>query len=57
MAVWGVYRILQLNKINLRGSELINYIRTHKKEIRDILDDDIRVPQLCINRLFKELEN
>ena len=57
MAVWGAYRILQYNEINYRGSELINYIRDLKKEFRDILDDDLRVPQLCINRFFTELEN
>ncbi len=57
MAVWGIYRSLQYNEISSRGSELMNYIRTNKKEFRDILGGDNRVPQLCINRFFTELEN
>ena len=57
MAVWGVHRGLEFNNVDLRGVQLINYIKRYKTEFREILESDNRVPQLCINRFVEELEN
>jgi len=57
MAVWGMHRSLQYNEIDYRGRRLLRYIRQFKDTFREILEGDARVPQLCVNRFFNELDN
>lgn len=55
LGVWGITRYLTKHKINLRGNDLIFFIRKNKKEIRTALKQDNRVPNLCAIRIFREL--
>jgi len=57
MAVWGMHRSLQYNEVDYRGRRLLRYIRRFKEKFREILEGDGRVPQLCVNRFFNELDN
>ena len=55
LAVWGLSRIFEENRVAFRGNDLITYIRLNRRGIRTDLRRDIRVPKMSRNRLFREI--
>jgi hypothetical protein len=55
LGVWGIQRFLDTNEIQLRGRDLLRYLRREGTELRESLDRDDRVPRLCNQRICREL--
>ena len=56
MGIWGIQRFLDEQKIQLRGRDLILYLRGNGDAIKNALAADKRVPRMCAQRIFKELK-
>jgi len=53
LALWGIQRALSGN--DLRGRALIHFVRQNSSQVRSSLEKDDRVPQLCAERIYREL--
>jgi len=55
LAVWGISRHLSAKSIDLRGSELLQYLRDNGEEVTAALLADNRVPKMSFERFCQEL--
>ena len=55
LAVWGMSRLFNKNKVGLRTDDLMTYIWMNGKNIRNELERDTRVPKMSSSRLYREL--
>jgi superfamily II DNA/RNA helicase len=55
LGVWGIQRFLDTKDIQLRGRDLLRYLRQEAAAVRQGLVVDDRVPQLCVQRTCGEL--
>ncbi len=56
LGVWGIHRELERQDVDLRGKDLVEYIRDNGPEFYSALEADKRVPTLCFQRTCAELK-
>ena len=55
LAVWGISRYLEKDRIDLRGRDLLNYLKDNSFDLYESLFDDYRVPYISRERIMDEL--